>query len=88
MLTFTRPVYDQQAVSLLIKPKVVDNSDDGDGFFSSLGALFSDYLGASSFFLAFVLLSAIGIGYLVRSSRIDEPKVLISSSIDAELLED
>ena len=88
MLTFTRPVYDQQAVSLLIKPKVVDNSDDNDGFFSSLGALFSDYLGASSFFFAFVLLSAIGIGYLVRSSRIDEPKVLISSSIDAELLED
>ncbi len=88
MLTFTRPVYDQQAVALLIQPKVVESTDDNDGFFSAFSDLFSNYFGTASFFFLFVILSALGIGYLVRSSRIDEPKVLVSTSIDAELLED
>ena len=88
MLTFTRPVYDQQAVALLIQPKVVQSTDDNDGFFSAFSDLFSNYFGTASFFFLFVILSALGIGYLVRSSRIDEPKVLVSTSIEAELLED
>ena len=88
MLTFTRPVYDQQAVALLIQPKVVESTDDKDGFFSAFSDLFSNYFGTASFFFLFVILSALGIGYLVRSSRIDEPKVLVSTSIEAELLED
>ena len=88
MLTFTRPVYDQQAVAALIQPKVVESESDSEGFFSALGSLFSDYFGAASFFFLFVLLSALGIGYLVRSSRIDEPKLLVASSVDAELVED
>ena len=88
MLTFTRPVYDQQAVASLIQPKVVESTDDNDGFFSAFSDLFSNYFGTASFFFLFVILSALGIGYLVRSSRIDEPKVLVSTSIDAELLED
>ena len=87
MLTFTRPVYDQQAVAALIQPKVVESESDSEGFFSALGSLFSDYFGAASFFFLFVLLSALGIGYLVRSSRIDEPKLLVASSVDAELVE-
>ena len=88
MLTFTRPVYNQQAVAALIQPKEVDTDDGEGGFFSALGDLFSDYFGASSFFFLFVLLSAVGIGYLVRSSRIDDPKMLVSTSVDAELIED
>ena len=88
MLTFTRPVYDQQAVAMLIQPKVVESTDDSDGFFSAFSDLFSNYFGTASFFFLFVILSALGIGYLVRSSRIDEPKALVSTSIDAELLED
>ena len=88
MLTFTRPVYDQQAVAALIQPKEVVTDDVEGGFFSALGDLFSDYFGAASFFFLFVLLSALGIGYLVRSSRIDEPKLLVSTSVDAELIED
>ena len=32
--------------------------------------------------------AALGTGYVLRSSRIDEPKMLISTSMDAELLED
>ena len=88
MLTFTRPVYDQQAVAMLIQPKVVESTDEKDGFFSAFSDLFSNYFGTASFFFLFVILSALGIGYLVRSSRIDEPKVLIPTSIDAELLED
>jgi len=88
MLTFTRPVYDQQAVVDLIQPKATVTDAGDDGFFSALGGLFSDYFGAASFFFLFVLLSAIGIGYLVRSSRTDEAKILVSTSVDAELLED
>ena len=88
MLTFTRPVYDQQAVVALIMPKETMSDDSDDGFFSALGSLFSNYFGAASFFFLFVLFCALGIGYMVRSSRIDEPKILIASSVDAELLED
>ncbi|MGB1985259.1 MAG: S8 family peptidase [Candidatus Poseidoniaceae archaeon] len=88
MLTFTRPVYDQQAVVALIMPKETMSDDSDDGFFSALGSLFSNYFGAASFFFLFVLFCALGIGYMVRSSRVDEPKMLISSSVDAELLED
>ena len=88
MLTFTRPVYDQQAVVALIVPKETMSDDSDDGFFSALGSLFSNYFGAASFFFLFVLFCALGIGYMVRSSRVDEPKMLISSSADAELLED
>ena len=88
MLTFTRPVYDQQAVVALIVPKETMSDDSDDGFFSALGSLFSNYFGAASFFFLFVLFCALGIGYMVRSSRIDEPKMLIPSSVDAELLED
>ncbi|MBA4734593.1 MAG: S8 family serine peptidase [Candidatus Poseidoniales archaeon] len=88
MLTFTRPVYDQQAVVALIMPKETMSDDSDDGFFSALGSLFSNYFGAASFFSLFVLFCAVGIGYMVRSSRIDEPKMLIPSLVDAELLED
>ena len=88
MLTFTRPVYDQQAIVALIQPKVVVSDDVDEGFFSDLGELFSNYFGAASFFFLFILLAALGTGYVLRSSRIDEPKMLISTSMDAELLED
>ena len=46
MLTFTRPVYDQQAIVALIQPKVVVSDDVDEGFFSDLGELFSNYFGA------------------------------------------
>ena len=88
MLTFTRPVYDQQAVFALIMPKETMSEDTDDGFLSAFGNLFSNYFGTASFFFLFVLLSALGIGYMVRSSRIEQPKMLIPSSVDAELLED
>ena len=80
--------YDQQAVFALIVPKDVVEESESEGFFSALGDVFSEYLGAASFFSIFILVAAIGLGYLIRSSRIDEPKYLVSSSIDAELIED
>ena len=61
---------------------------ESDGFFSALGDVFSEYWGVASFFSMFMLIAAVGLGYLIRSSRIDEPKVLISSTMDAELIED
>ena len=66
----------------------METEEDEGGFFSALADIFSNHLGAASFFFLFVLLSALGIGYMIRSSRIDEPKLLISTSIDAELVED
>ena len=88
MLTFTRPAYDQQAVFSLIVPKEVVEEGESDGFFSALGDVFSEYWGVASFFSMFMLIAAVGLGYLIRSSRIDEPKVLISSTMDAELMND
>jgi subtilisin family serine protease len=88
MLTFTRPVYDQQAIGALIQPKIVPVDDVEEGFFSELGELFSNYFGAASFFFLFMLLAALGTGYVLRASRIDEPKMLVSTTVDAELLED
>jgi len=87
-LTFTRMAYDQQAVFDLIVPKEVAEDSESEGFFSALGDVFSEYWGVASFFSMFMLVAAIGLGYLIRSSRIDEPKFLISASIDAELIED
>jgi hypothetical protein len=87
-LTFTRMAYDQQSVFSLIVPKEVVEDSESEGFFSALGDVFSDYLGVASFFSMFMLVAAIGLGYLIRSSRIDEPKFLVSSTIDAELIED
>ena len=80
--------YDQQAVFTLIVPKEVAEDSESEGFFSALGDVFSEYWGVASFFSMFMLVAAIGLGYLIRSSRIDEPKFLISASIDAELIED
>ena len=88
MLTFTRPVYDQQAVVELIMPKETVTDDSDEGFFSALGNLFSNYFGTATFFFLFILLSALGIGYLVRSSRTEEGKSIDTISIDAELVED
>ena len=88
MLTFTRPVYDQQAIGALIQPKIVSTDDVEGGFFADLGELFSNYFGAASFFFLFMLLAALGTGYVLRTTRIDEPKMLVSTSMDAELLDD
>ena len=87
-LTFTRLAYDQQAVFSLIVPKEVAEDSESVGFFSALGDVFSEYWGAASFFSLFMLVAAIGLGYLIRSSRIDEPKYLDASAMDAELLND
>ena len=88
MLTFTRPVYDQQAIGALIQPKIVSTDDVEGAFFADLGELFSNYFGAASFFFLFMLLAALGTGYVLRTTRIDEPKMLVSTSMDAELLDD
>ena len=88
MLTFTRPVYDQEAIGALIQPKIVPSDDVEGGFFADLGELFSNYFGAASFFFLFMLLAALGTGYVLRTTRIDEPKMLVSTSMDAELLDD
>ena len=89
MLTFTRNVYDQQAVVELIKPKVMETSDDSDGFFSALGDIFSDYGFAMSSMIILFMLIAGGIGYQISMRREGVEMVdRETSTVDAELIED
>ena len=88
MLTFTRNVYDQQAVVELIKPKVMEEDDSSDGFFSALGEIFSEYGFAMSSMIILFMLIAGGIGYQISMRRdgvemVDQE----TSTVDAELLE-
>ena len=88
MLTFTRSVYDQQAVVDLIKPKVMQEDDGPDGFFSALGEVFANYGFAMSSMLILFMLIAGGIGYQI--SRRTEGIELVdqeTSTVDAELIE-
>ena len=88
MLTFTRSVYDQQAVVDLIKPKVMEEDDGPDGFFSALGEVFANYGFAMSSMLILFMLIAGGIGYQI--SRRTEGIELVdqdTSTVDAELIE-
>ena len=88
MLTFTRKVYDQQAVVELIKPKVMETSDDSDGFFSALGEIFSDYGFAMSSMIILFMLIAGGVGYQISMRREGVEMVdRETSTIDAELVE-
>ena len=89
MLTFTRNVYDQQAVVDLIKPKVMEEDDGPDGFFSALGEIFSNYGFAMSSMLILFMLIAGGVGYTINSRR-QEEDVFASESktVEAELLDD
>ena len=88
MLTFTRKVYDQQAVVELIKPKVMETSDDSDGFFSALGEIFSDYGFAMSSMIILFMLIAGGVGYQISMRREGVEMVdRETSTVDAELVE-
>ena len=88
MLTFTRKVYDQQAVVELIKPKVMETNDDSDGFFSALGEIFSDYGFAMSSMIILFMLIAGGVGYQISMRREGVEMVdRETSTVDAELVE-
>ena len=89
MLTFTRNVYDQQAVVELIKPKVIEEDDSADGFFSALGDIFSDYGFAMSSMIILFMLIAGGVGYQISTRRKGVEMVdRETSTVDAELIED
>ena len=81
MLTFTAPYRTNKQWRCSFN-HAVESTDDSDGF--SALVTYSRTISELSFFLVHHS-NRLGIGYLVRSSRIDEPK-LVSTSID-ELLE-
>ena len=88
MLTFTRAVYDQQAVVELIKPKVVEDDKESEGFFAALGDIFSNYGFAMSSMLVLFMLIAGGVGYMISARK--DGVVLTgkdTSIVEAELLE-
>jgi hypothetical protein len=82
MLVFTRSVYNQQAVVNLITTKSIEDDSSSEGFFSSLGNLFAEHGIAMTLFSIFILLSAIGVGYVIRSQ--EQPE----GTLEAELLSD
>jgi len=83
-LTFTRPTYNQSALMQVISPKVT--AEEGEqNFFGALGNVFAEYTGASMVFGLFALLCALGVGYVVRNTREDQPFTLTNEPVDAEL---
>jgi hypothetical protein len=83
-LTFTRDTYNQAALMEEIAPKVIVEEEE-ESFFGALGEVFSEYTGASTLLALFVMLCALGVGYVVRNSREDAPLKLTPEPVDAEL---
>lgn len=83
-LTFTRDAYNQAALMEEILPKVIVEEEQ-DSFFGALGAVFSEFTGASVSFAVFALLCALGVGYVMRNTREDLPLQLVDGPVDAEL---
>ena len=88
-LTFTRLVYDQASVVALIKPKVTSGDEENQGFFSSLGDLYSDYP-LAMFILTFLVIAAvIGAGVaLMQSNKSNEFSTDDSEVLEAEIHDD
>lgn len=88
-LTFTRPVFDQEAVAAVAAGLIADAEEgDDDGFFSALFAVFTEHAGASLMLLVLMLVGAVGAGYALSAARIDAPRVLPPTKkdvVDAEL---
>ena len=88
-LTFTRPVFDQEAVATLAAGLIADAEEgDDDGFFSALFSVFTEHAGASLMLLVLMLVGAVGAGYALSASRIDAPRLLPPTKedvVDAEL---
>ena len=68
-LTFTRLVYNQSAVVSLIEPKEDKSESSSDGFFSSLGNLFSEYPAAMSFLVLMLIVSLVAAGYSIAQGN-------------------
>ena len=88
-LTFTRLVYDQASVVALIKPKASSGDEENQGFFSSLGDLYSDYP-LAMFSLTFLVIAAvIGAGVaLMQSNKSNEFSTDDSEILEAEIHDD
>ena len=82
LLVFTRSVYNQEAVVNLITPKDTGDSSSSDGFFSSLGAIFAEHGLLMALLSLFILLPAIGVGYVIRSWEYPD------EVIEAELIDE
>ena len=83
MLTFTRGVYDQEAIVMLIEPKL-ENENEDEGFFSALATLFEDYGIGMTFLFLFFLLIAGGVGYLIRVKQ-DHEILHLEQAMEAEI---
>ena len=79
-LTFTRLVYDQASVVALIKPKETGSKSSEEGFFSSLGEMYSKYPLSMSFMTLMMIVALLGVGYSMKIS----PGRLVLTNEDSE----
>ena len=92
-LTFTRPVFDQQAVAILAAELISEAQEGGrEGFFSDLASFIGDHVASSLVLLLLLILCAVGVGYAISSARVETPFMLVHSKtdmvLDAELESD
>ena len=82
-------IRDRASVVALIKPKVTSGDDENQGFFSSLGDLYSDYP-LAMFILTFLVIAAvIGAGVaLMQSNKSNEFSIDDSEVLEAEIHDD
>ena len=88
MLTFTRNVYDQQTIVGMITPKLTNDDSSSEGFFSALGNLFAEHGIIMTMFSIIILLSAAGVGYVIRSSKETSDDKDYQVSVEAELIDE
>ena len=88
-LTFTRLAYDQAAVVALIQPKAMEEDESSDGFFASIGDLFSNHPVAMLFLMLLMLGGAIGAGFALNQ-RVRYENVFLEPKedvVEAELVD-
>ena len=71
-----------------LNSEVLDEDSTSEGFFSALGNLFAEHGIIMTMFSIIILLSAAGIGYVIRSSKEANDEKNFDVSIEAELIDE
>ena len=72
----------------MITPKSTNEDSNSEGFFSALGNLFAEHGLIMTMFSLIILLSAAGIGYVIRSSKEISDEKNFEVSLEAELIDE
>ena len=72
----------------MITPKLTNDDSSSEGFFSALGNLFAEHGIIMTMFSIIILLSAAGVGYVIRSSKETNDDKDYQVSVEAELIDE